>query len=326
MNVLVTGGSGFIGTHLIAFLLENNKEALITNIDLEESKIQDQRLTSLICDIRSKELFSFFTNKVQFDICIHLAALCKEPGFEWEEYFETNHTGTINTIKLCKRLGIENILFMSTMMVYKADEIRRTEESETAPDTAYGISKLLAEKELKVWQSRKKGRQLKIIRSAVVFGKNENANFTRLHNSLRKGFFPYVGKSNTVKSNIYVLELVNFIHFLIKENTNDELCFNFSFPENSEMRTIVKTFKKVFGFKSLNPVLPYTLLLPVSRIFESMNSLGLKNSIHHRRIQKLYHSTDIYPENGLKLGYKFKYDLESSLRDWKLTDDPNIKS
>ncbi len=77
-------------------------------------------------------------------------------------------------------------------MVYKSDEERHTEMTLTTPDTAYGISKLLAEKELESWENKRKGRSLKVIRPAVVFGENENANFTRLYTSLKRGFFPYV--------------------------------------------------------------------------------------------------------------------------------------
>jgi len=293
----------------------NNAAVEILNIDSQESLILDGRLKTFIFDIRGEDLKSI-SLKENFDACIHLAALCKEPGFNWEEYFETNHIGTVNTIRLCEELGIESIIFTSTMMVYKAGEMQRTENSITAPDTAYGISKLLAEKELEAWRDRKPGRSLKVIRPAVVFGANENGNFTRLYHTLNRGLFPYIGKRSTVKSNIYVKELVMFMEYLLEHKTKSDI-FNFSFPEKYSIGRIVGYFKSVFGLKPLTPVLPYKLMLFVAYWFEFLNVIGLKNSVHHRRIQKLYHSTDIYPENALKEGYKFKYDLESALADWK---------
>ncbi|UXX80591.1 NAD(P)-dependent oxidoreductase [Reichenbachiella carrageenanivorans] len=314
MKILITGGSGFIGTHLIQLLLSSFKGISITNLDLLPSKIDDKRIETLQIDIRSNNLFSFFEEK-SFDICIHLAALCKEPGFEWEEYFATNHTGTKNIITLCENLCISKIIFTSTMMVHQAGEVRRTEESVTAPDTAYGISKLLAEKELEKWRSSKPERSLKIIRPAVVFGENENANFTRLFLTLKKGFFPYVGKSSTIKSNIYVHELNRFIHFLIEHKTKLDI-YNFSFPSATSMRNIVSDFKVVFKMRVLTVTLPYKLMLFVAYMFEFLNSIGLRNSIHHRRIQKLYYSTYIHPANALAEGYEFKYTLKSALEDW----------
>ncbi len=319
MNILITGGSGFIGTHLINFLLKEYPEAEILNIDIQNSSISNRRLNTTLKDIRTADVANFDI-KDSFDICIHLAALCKEPGFEWEEYFETNHLGTVNILNLCEKLGIENIIFASTMMVYKAGEIQKIEGDITAPDTAYGISKLLAEKDLERWRDQKVNRSLKIIRPAVVFGENENANFTRLFHSLKSGFFPFVGKSSTVKANIYVKEVVLFIQFLINEKPQVDI-FNLAFPENNEMKKIINDFKKVFNFRPVTPVLPYELLLFVSYFTELLNGIGLKNSIHHRRIQKLYYSTDIFPKAAIDSGYKFKYDFKSALEDWKASGD-----
>lgn len=318
MKVLITGGSGFIGTHLIKYLLEKD-DIQIVNIDLNPSPINDSRLNSIHWDIRQEEVLHL--EERGFDCCIHLAALCKEPGFEWNEYFVTNHFGTKQTIKLCETLDIDHIIFTSTMMVFKAEESVKVETDVTAPDTAYGISKLLGELELLSWQSKNKGK-LQIIRPAVVFGENENANFTRLYQALKRGFFPYVGKSSTVKSNIYVKELVYFVDYLFAYSGEYRI-FNFAFPVKQPMKEIVQTFKEVFGLRSINPVIPYRLLLLLSYGFELLNSVGLKNSVHHRRIQKLFFSTYIHPKSALEIGYNFSYDLKSALKEWKESGDLN---
>ena len=320
MRVLITGGSGFIGSLLIKDLLEKYDQCSIINVDVKEPLIKNKNLEFIKGDITDGSFLEKIDN-INFDICIHLAALCKEPGFEWSEYFLVNHEGTKNVINLCERLEVKNIIFTSTMMVYKAGEILRIESSPTEPDTAYGISKLLAEKELEIWVNQnKEARTLKIIRPAVVFGENENANFTRLYYTLKKGFFPYVGKSNTIKSNVYVKELNRFIIFLLDNSTKEEV-YNFSFPEEYSIKKIVETFKSIFGFKTITPTLSFKLLKVTSYLFELLNSFGLRNSIHHRRIEKLYYSTNIYPENAIKEGYSFNYDLTSALSDWKKTGD-----
>lgn len=320
-QILITGGSGFIGTHLINSFLKSESYSII-NLDLVNSPISHPCLHTEILDIRNQaELASLDLNEIDF--CVHLAALCKEPGFEWDEYFITNHIGTQNVIKLCERLEVKQIIFTSTMMVYKAGEIERAEDSITSSDTAYGISKLLGEKELMNWRDRKIGRKLKIIRPAVVFGENENANFTRLYKSLKRGFFPYVGKSSTVKSSIYVKELTNFIQFLIDKETKNDI-FNMSFPEDLSIKATIETFKSVFQMKSFNPVFPYSLLLFISKAFEILNAIGLRNSIHHRRIQKLYYSTNITPKAAIEEEYQFTYTLKTALEDWKKSNDPNF--
>ncbi|SHJ99239.1 Nucleoside-diphosphate-sugar epimerase [Reichenbachiella agariperforans] len=314
-NILLTGGSGFIGRHLVGLLRLRYENVVIINVDLKPSRING--VTNIIADIRDYKEMVTALQPFEIDTCIHLAALCKEPGFEWDEYFNTNYLGTKNVIRLCKDKGVEKILFTSTMMVFKAGDKKNFDDSLTAPDSAYGISKLLAEKELKNWSQKEKGRTLKIVRPAVVFGENENGNFTKLLFQLKKGFFPYIGRKSTVKANIYVLELVNFIAFLLKTKNESDV-FNFCFPENSELSNIIDLFKKEFELKVYTPVLPYRFMLVLAYFFEIMDSIGLKNSMHHRRIQKLYYSTNIFPQNAIDSGYKFEYTLETALVDWKL--------
>jgi hypothetical protein len=134
---------------------------------------------------------------------------------------------------------------------------------------------------------------------------------------LKKGFFPFIGKSTTIKSNIYVHELNDFILFILN-NPTQFIVYNFGFPETYTIRQITDTFNVVFGFKPVRPTLPLGLMLFAAKSFQLLNSLGLKNSIHPRRIEKLYYSTDIYPANALRDGYKFKYDLKSALEDWRM--------
>ncbi|MEP3387670.1 MAG: NAD(P)-dependent oxidoreductase [Reichenbachiella sp.] len=323
MKILITGGSGFIGTHLSKFLSSKKAIEQIISIDLNPSKNRSSQFKTIIGDIRDETLLNQLYSVDKIDCCIHLAALCKEPGFEWKEYFETNHEGTKNVIGLCEKLNIQKIIFTSTMMVYKAGEEKKTEEDLTDPDTAYGISKLLAEKELEKWKSCGLDRELKIIRPAVVFGENENANFTRLYKSLRKGFFPYVGKKTTIKSNIYVHELISFIHFLLLQSTKHDI-YNFGFPDSSPMSNITDTFCKVFGFKTFRPTIPLNVMIFAARIFQLLNRIGLKNDVHPRRIEKLYYSTHIQPKAALDVGYEFKFNLQSGLEDWKKSGDPNL--
>lgn len=322
MNVLLTGGSGFIGTELLRQLLSSDQIDRIVNLDLIDSPVNDSKLCTVRADVRDPCIVKS-PIAGDFEFCIHLAALCKEPGYEWEDYFETNDIGTKNTIALCEKLGIQRIVFTSTMMVYRAGEVRRTEESATAPDTAYGISKLLAERQLRTWEVGGVDRELKIIRPAVVFGENENGNFTRLYRSIKRGVFPYVGKSSTIKANVYVKELVSFIQFLLHQNTSETI-YNLSFSEDNTIRRIVSEIKHVFGLRSIHPTLPLRPLLWLSYIFEALDNLGLRNAIHHRRIEKLYHSTDIYPANAFKEGYVFQYNLRTALEDWKASGDQNF--
>ena len=314
MNILITGGSGFVGQHVIARLLESDASCHITNIDLNPSKIQDSRLKTTITDIRDRSQCVKLEN-IKYDYCIHLAALCKEPGFKWEEYFETNDLGTKNVLEYLSRCEVNTMAFTSTMMVYKAGEHQKKESDITCPDTAYGISKLLAEREIEKWSAAKMERNYFVIRPSVIFGENENANFTRLYNSLKKGLFAYVGRKDTVKSCVYVKEVCNVVLFSIQKGIYGT--YNFAFAEDSRIGTIVSSFKQVFGFKPFVPVIPMWLLKNVARGFLVLNNLGFKNSIHPRRMEKLNKSSNIGVEKIKSTGFQYQYNLISALEDWK---------
>ncbi|MEO9805388.1 MAG: SDR family oxidoreductase [Reichenbachiella sp.] len=312
-NYLITGGGGFIGGHLITSLLNLVDTGSILILDIQPaSGFEDKRVKYQYWDIRQ---IAEFNLSEEYEVCIHLAALCKEPGFSWEEYFETNYIGTKNVLDLCDRLQIKKVLFTSTMMVYKAGEERRDENSLTAPDTAYGISKLLAEKEIQCWAENDNLKSYGILRPSVVFGENERGNFTRLYYGIKSNRFGYVGRKTTVKSCVYVKDVCQCLIYLSKLELRE--IYNFAFIVDYQIGQIVKQFKGVFQLKAMIPTLPLWLLMPVSRFFLMLNQLGMKNSIHPRRIQKLYFSTNIDSQKIIDMGFNFSFDLESALKDWK---------
>lgn len=316
-NCIITGGSGFIGSHLIQHLLDNELYSTIFVLDLVPPRVTEARLKYFYCDIR-KPIDVHLPDTA--DICIHLAALCKEPGFDWDEYFLTNFDGTCNVCKWLDHIGVDKLVFTSTMMTYRAGEKRNTEDSNTSPDTAYGISKLLAELAIDKWASSAEGRIAKSIRLGVVFGKWENGNYTRLYRALRRRLFFYIGRKNTVKASLYVKDAVRFMIHIIKNDTRYNI-YNLAYNREDSIEDICQAFAKQFGTNMRLPTIPYRLALSAAYFFELLNFLGINNGIHHRRIQKLYQSTNISSDRALSTGFEFQYDVNTGLADWQIECD-----
>lgn len=316
---LITGGSGFIGTHLIEYLLKEVRFSKIYVLDKRKPVIACNGVEYINCDINSSVSIEKLNN---CDTCYHLAALCKEPGYKWDEYFATNYTGTKNVCDLAERIDIKNIIFTSTMMVFRSGELRNNEEALTAPDTAYGMSKLLAELTLKEWLAKSTERRLRIVRPGVVFGRGESANYTRLYNALKKHRFAYMGRKETVKGSIYVKDLVRFLEYVTDDHF-DRTTYNLVYPTALTIEEICKAMVEVFKFNKRIPVVPYKLALLGGYLFEFLSKLGLKTNIHHRRIQKLYYSTDISADRAMESGFNLKYSLKEALLDWQKDCLPN---
>ncbi|MBK1703161.1 NAD-dependent epimerase/dehydratase family protein [Halochromatium glycolicum] len=310
---IVTGGSGFIGTHLLRRLLLDESWQAIHVLDLNPPQVTDSRIFYHAVDLRRPLGLEL---DVPGGTCFHLAAICKEPGFPWHEYFSSNHVGTLHTCRFAERCGIDNMVYTSTEMVFQAGERENFENSLTAPDTAYGMSKLLGELEVFRWQALADGRRIRIVRPGVVFGLGENGNFTRLYHAIRRHLFFYIGRKTTIKSWIYVKDVVGFL-LALSEDSGQREVFNLTYPKPTSISEICQTMCKVFGFSERIPVVPYRLALLGGYLFEWLNAIGmLKSAVHHRRIEKLYYSTHMNADALASIGFTPKYDLAAALRDW----------
>lgn len=314
MEIVISGGSGFIGSHLLEYFINDNNISKIHIIDIVPPSIVSNKIIYYQNDIRKKINISLDSDSI--NCCYHLAALAKEPCYTWEEYFYTNYLGTKNVIEFCERNNIKKIIFTSTMMVYKAKEYRFSEEDIATPDTAYGISKLLAEEKLLTWQAKDSNRKLTIYRIGVVFGFGENGNYTRLYNALKKKYFFYIGKKNTIKSSVYVKDVVFALKFANYKDLRESI-YNLAIPKELTISNIVNAIKGAFNFTSYTFIVPYKIALLGGYFFEFFSLLGFKTNIHHRRIQKLFYSTNICSDRILSEGFKFQYSLEDAINDWK---------
>jgi hypothetical protein len=95
-----------------------------------------------------------------------------------------------------------------------------------------------------------------------------------------------------------------------------EVLYNFCYPQGYTIERICEAFRQHGQTKKPAGLVPAWLLLTAARIFELLNSLGLKNSVNRARVRKLMQSTFITPQFLLDHRYEFQTDLESSLRLW----------
>ena len=321
-NVIIVGGSGFIGKHLFS---ELSKENNILIIDLKIDNLENQFKIDIREKIKNLKEFS------NIDLIINLAAIHKEPGHKENEYFETNIKGAENVCKFAESIGCKNIIFTSSISPYGIEDKLKDESTIPQPVTPYGSSKLQAEKIHIDWQKKDMAnRILTIVRPGVVFGKWENANMYRLVKLVHKRFFFYMGNRNTAKASIYVKELVDQIIWVNDKQNKNELeknvLFNATMWPNPTIQEYVKITCKVSNISRLIPTVPYTFLLLLGYIFEYFFKLIGKNNLFSPvRLRKLVRSNLIKPSFLIKNEYKFRYSLETAFVDWKKEDKDTWK-
>jgi nucleoside-diphosphate-sugar epimerase len=206
------------------------------------------------------------------------------------------------------------------MSVYATGDDRKTEKSPLDPGNAYGASKVEGEVLHGTWLAGDPARRLVICRPAVIFGYLDNGNFTRLADALRKRYFVFVGRKDTIKSAGYVTDLADSFVFALEwmERTGErEVLYNFAYPERLTIERIVGAFCRVGGYYRPRLVLPPPLLALAALPFELLDKLGLHNPIHRKRLEKLYSGTNIVPEWLEANGFGFRTDIETALAEWK---------
>lgn len=158
MKVLITGGCGFIGSHLADFLVKLNHQVIVID-NLSIGRLEN------INQLESKSNFSFIKADIRYydqiqnqfkgiDWVFHLAALADiVPSIESpQDYFDSNVTGTLNVLESCRKHNIKKVIYSASSSCYGIPDQYPTKESaEIRPQYPYALAKNLGEQLVMHW-------------------------------------------------------------------------------------------------------------------------------------------------------------------------------
>ena len=148
-NILITGGAGYIGSHISEILAKNKKKIyIIDNLSSGYRKLINKKAKFFKANIHNYKIVKKIIKKNKIDSVIHLAAnLIISEGEKYpKKYFKNNVTGTQNLLKACSDSTIKNIIFSSTAAIYKDGQFKVSENSIIKPKSVYGKTKIKCEK------------------------------------------------------------------------------------------------------------------------------------------------------------------------------------
>ena len=158
-NILITGGAGYIGSHISEVLVKNKKKIFVVdNLSTGYRKLINKNAKFFKADILKSKRIRNIIVKNKIDSVIHLAAnLIIGEGEKYpNKYFKNNVLGTKNLLEACENTGIKNLVFSSTAAVYKDGQYKVHEKSVIKPKSVYGKTKIKAEKIIKRFCKRNK--------------------------------------------------------------------------------------------------------------------------------------------------------------------------
>jgi UDP-glucose 4-epimerase len=254
MNILVTGGAGFLGSHLVDKLLElKHKVVIIDNLSTGQKKFLHGGDFYKI-DIKSPMITAVF-KKHKFDIVFHLAAQKSVPCSITDPKFDAqdNIIGSLNLLENCKKFNIKKFIFVSSggAIYDDAKEYPTTEKAEAKPLSPYAISKFTIEKYINFY-NKVHGIKYTILRPSNIFGPRQDpygeagviAIF--INNLLAKKKCYINGSGKQTRDFVYVQDVVNS---LIKGIKTKNQIYNVA---TSEDISILKLYKKIAKIMKIN--------------------------------------------------------------------------
>lgn len=288
MSVLVTGGTGYIGSHTCVELIEAGYDVVVLDNLSNSSEASLKRVEEITGknikfykgDILDRDILNHIFATEQIDSCIHFAglkAVGESVAKPWE-YYNNNVVGTLTLVDVMRQNNCKNIIFSSSATVYgDPDTVPITEECpKKACSNPYGWTKSMSEQILMDMQKADNEWNVVLLRYFNPIGAHKSGRIGEAPNGIPNNLMPYITKvavgkleqlnvfgndydthdGTGVRDYIHVVDLANAHVLAMKriENNTGLSVYNVGTGQGYSVLDVVKSFEEASGVK-----IPYVI-------------------------------------------------------------------
>ncbi len=265
MNVLVTGGCGFIGSNLVRRLVNEGynvsvvDDLCIGNLATIEDLVESKKVRFINGDITLPKIAKEVTKNI--DAVFHLAALidANESADKPIPYFFTNVLGTVSMLEACVKNGVSRFVFASSAAVYgNSKDLPLKESSPTKPIKPYGETKLLAEEYVKKYGNLSKLKTT-TLRLFNVYGPNHSSSYsgviTRFIERVSKGLDPIIyGDGEQTRDFVHIDDIINAFLLTLKRQSGIGETFNIASGNPMSIRQLAELIIDLSSNNEISPI------------------------------------------------------------------------
>ena len=287
MKILVTGGAGFVGSHLtelliakkhIPIIVDNLNSGLYSNI----KKFVDSNKAKFIkSDIRNlKKIMDL----PKVDAVIHLAAIASVVESINNPIFvnDVNVNGTLNILEFCRKKKIKKLVFTSSAAIYGDYEKTITEITPAIPTTVYGATKLTGEQYCKIY-SNLFDINITVLRPFNIYGPRQNDAYagviSKFMDKLNENKPPIIfGNGKQTRDFIHVDDVARAFYLVLKYAKKSFDVFNLATGKSTSINELARMFLMVTNKSKLKPI--HKKSIPGIVVCSSTNPKKIKKNLH----------------------------------------------
>ncbi|MDW7710948.1 MAG: NAD(P)-dependent oxidoreductase [Deferrisomatales bacterium] len=310
-RILVTGGKGFLGQHVVARLREDAHDVQVFARPEPSSPAEEDGV--FWGDIRDGEAVDAAVRGS--DVVIHLVSNFRKGGSDKKEARAINVNGTVNVLEACGKHGVRQLIHCSTIGVHgSVREIPATETTAFNPTDLYQETKLEAEQE--VWRHhREKGLPVTVIRPISLYGPGD-LRMLKLFKMIKKGTFLMVGSGDALFQPAYIDDVVEGFRLCLENPAALGEVFILGSEGYLPLKELVRTIAEEMGVAPPTRRIPLGPVLWLAGVCERVcEPFGIEPPLHRRRVSFFQNNRAFSIEKAKRvLGFDPQVPLREGIR------------